>query len=102
MVQQDPNSPPPPGFEKYNPNAAKGGLLVMIEGLVADAEAMIKEAVKDETRSMENYEAYVTEANKMTKKRQESITNRRLEIGKLEQFKSDEEIRLEETIKTKA
>lgn len=96
------NAPPPPGFKSYKPNAAKGGLLVMIEGLIDSADAMTKEAVKDETRAMENYEAYVKEANKLTKKRKEAIVNRQLEVGKLESFKSDEMIRLKETIKLKA
>merc|ERR1712149_144681 len=68
-LAQSENAPPPPGFKSYNANAAKGGLLVMIEGLIKDTDAMTKEAVQDETKSMENYEAYVTEANKVTRKR---------------------------------
>merc|ERR1719185_5388 len=74
----------------------------MIEGLIKDADAMTKEAVKDETRSMENYEGYVKEANKMTRKRHAAILNRQLEVGKLEEFKVEEGIHLNETIKTKA
>lgn len=103
MVQsQNGNAPPPPGFKSYKNNAAKGGLIVMIEGLIEDADAMTKEAAKDETGSMENYEAYVAEANKITRKRQEAIINRQLEVGKLEEFKLEEMIRLNETIATKA
>lgn len=101
MVQTQ-QAPPPPGFQTYSPNAAKGGLLVMIDGLIKDADAMTKEAAKDETRSMENYEGYVKEANKMTKKRHAAIVNRQLEVGKLESFKVDQMIRLNETIATKA
>merc|ERR1719355_54642 len=63
---------------------------------------MTKEAVKDETRSMENYEGYVKGANQMTRKRQTAIVNRQMEVGKLESFKLEEMIRLNETIKTKA
>jgi hypothetical protein len=99
LIQQ---APPPPGFQPYSPNAAKGGLLTMIDGLIEDADAMTKEAVKDETRSMENYEGYVKGANTMTRKRHAAILNRQLEVGKLESFKLDEMIRLNETIKTKA
>merc|ERR1719263_1591542 len=59
---------------------------------------MVEESVKDETEAMKGYEAYVQAANDQTKKRQEAITNRKLEIGKNEEFKNEENIRLNETI----
>eukprot|EP00746_Dinoflagellata_sp_MGD_P164949 gnl/MRDRNA2_/MRDRNA2_93934_c0_seq1.p1 gnl/MRDRNA2_/MRDRNA2_93934_c0~~gnl/MRDRNA2_/MRDRNA2_93934_c0_seq1.p1 ORF type:complete len:959 (+),score=322.94 gnl/MRDRNA2_/MRDRNA2_93934_c0_seq1:83-2959(+) len=98
----EPPAPPPTGFKKYRKSAASGGLLVMLEGLIADSQAMIEESVKDETGAMKGYEGYVAEANDLTKKRQEAITNRRLEIGKNEQFANEEKIRLNETIAEKA
>lgn len=97
-----PPAPPPPGFKKYGKNAASGGLLVMIQGLIDDAQAMIDESVKGETEAMTDYESYVGAANAATKKRQEAITNRKLEIGKNEQFANEEEIRLNETIAERA
>merc|ERR1719298_350691 len=51
---------------------------------------------------MKDYEGYVGSTNDLTKKRQEAITNRRLEIGKNEQFANEEKIRLNETIQEKA
>merc|ERR1712118_551553 len=98
----EPPTPPPPGFKKYGKNAASGGLLVMIQGLIDDAQAMIDESVKGETEAMTDYESYVGAANAATKKRQEAITNRKLEIGKNEQFANEEEIRLNETIAERA
>jgi len=104
MLQDDsddkyaPPPPPPPGFKKYSKGAASGGLLTMIQSLIDDAHAMVEESVKDETEAMKGYEAYVQAANDQTKKRQEAITNRRLEIGKNEEFKNEENIRLNETI----
>merc|ERR1711924_242839 len=93
----EPPAPPPSGFKKYRKSAASGGLLVMIQGLIDDAQAMIEESVKDETEAMKAYEGYMASANDQTRKRQEAFTNRRMEIGKNEQFANEEKIRLNET-----
>lgn len=108
MLQDDsddkyePPAPPPAGFKKYRKSAGSGGLLVMIQGLIDDAQAMIEESVKDETEAMKGYEDYVTSSNAQTKKRQEAITNRKIEIGKNEEFANEEKIRLNETVHEKA
>lgn len=79
-------APPPSGFKsEYKDSAASGGLLSMIQGLVEDLEAMVEEAVHDETDSMQAYEEYVKASNKAKRKVLESITNRKLELAKLEE-----------------
>lgn len=98
----EPPAPPPTGFKSYKKSSASGGLLVMLGGLIADSQAMVDESVKDETGAMKSYEGYVASANDQTKKRQAAITNRKLEIGKNEQFKNEENIRLNETIAERA
>jgi hypothetical protein len=97
MMQQEPaGPPPPPGLKKYGNAAAGGGVLTMLENLQEDAQAMVDEAVKDETEAMKAYEVVVAEANKATDARQEGIADRRAEVGKLEEFTQEAKISLSE------
>merc|ERR1719217_988842 len=92
MVQQEPaGPPPPPGFGSYEKSGSSGGVTVMIQNLIDDADAMVKEAVKDETSAMEAYEVLVADANAATDKRQKEITDRNARIGELEAFTAEEE-----------
>eukprot|EP00746_Dinoflagellata_sp_MGD_P163901 gnl/MRDRNA2_/MRDRNA2_92205_c0_seq1.p1 gnl/MRDRNA2_/MRDRNA2_92205_c0~~gnl/MRDRNA2_/MRDRNA2_92205_c0_seq1.p1 ORF type:complete len:212 (-),score=70.51 gnl/MRDRNA2_/MRDRNA2_92205_c0_seq1:1-576(-) len=70
--------------------------MTMLENLQEDAQAMVDEAVKDETESLKAYEVVVAEANTATEIRQEGITNRRVEVGKLEEFTQESKIALSE------
>merc|ERR1719158_1816827 len=90
--------PPPPGLKPYSNGAASGGVLAMLTQLIEDSEAMIKEAVGDETEGMKGYEAYVADANAATKIRSTEITNRRMEMGKLEMETEETKVALNETI----
>jgi len=94
----DNRAPPPPGFKAYAHSAGKGGVVAMITQLMEDTDAMTAEAVDGETHSMEGYETYVADANAATRLRQEEITNRRMEIGKLEQFNVEARLALKDTI----
>jgi hypothetical protein len=99
MLQQEPaGAPPPSGFGKYEKSGSSGGVTVMIQNLIDDADAMVKDAVKDETSEMTSYEEYVAAANEETTQRQKSITDRNARIGELEEFTADEEKLLEETL----
>merc|ERR1719217_1886259 len=99
MVQQEPaGPPPPPGFGSYEKSGSSGGVTVMIQNLIDDADAMVKEAVKDETSAMEAYEVLVADANAATDKRQKEITDRNARIGELEAFTAEEQEKLEEAI----
>merc|ERR1719443_2833306 len=84
--EQEPASPPPPGFKKYEKSSMSGGVTTMIQNLIDTAELMIQEAVKEETDSMTAYEEYVAGANIATKECQKAITDRRERVGKLEKF----------------
>merc|ERR1719281_1277687 len=55
---------------------------------------MVEEAVKDETDSMQAYEDYVKASNKAKRKVLEAITNRKLELGKLEESAINEKEKL--------
>merc|ERR1719161_1016908 len=68
----------------------------MIQGLIEDTEAMVEEAVKDEGDSMQGYEEYVKAANEATRKVQEMVINRRVELGKLEESAQTEKVKLKQ------
>lgn len=92
--------PPPPGFAAggYSKSAASGGVLVMIQNIIDDTQAMIDECVAGETEEMKGYEKYVADSNSATEQRQEQIVNRNLEIGKIEEFAMADKAKLKETI----
>jgi len=55
--------PPPPGFKSYEKSAQSGGVMAMIEQIIADAKAMEEEALKAEEDAQVAYESFVTETN---------------------------------------
>jgi hypothetical protein len=64
QVKQEPaGPPPPPGFKTYGKQGASGGVMAMIEQIIADAEAMEKDALKAEEEEQVAYETFVTETN---------------------------------------
>jgi hypothetical protein len=61
--KQPAGPPPPPGFKTYGKQGASGGVMAMIEQIIADAEAMEKDALKAEEEEQVAYETFVTETN---------------------------------------
>jgi len=61
--QEPAGPPPPPGFKTYTKQGASGGVMGMIEQIIADAEAMEKDALKAEEEEQIAYETFVTETN---------------------------------------
>merc|ERR1719375_1777639 len=55
--------PPPPGFKTYAKSSQSGGVMAMIEQIIADAKAMEEEALKSEEEAQIAYETFVTETN---------------------------------------
>merc|ERR1719326_1120325 len=62
-THQPAGPPPPPGFKTYTKQGASGGVMGMIEQIIADAEAMEKDALKAEEEEQIAYETFVTETN---------------------------------------
>merc|ERR1719174_2471501 len=54
---------PPPGFKSYEKNAASGGVMGMMQGIINDAKAMEAEAIRAEEDSQKAYEDFVKETN---------------------------------------
>jgi len=61
--QEPAGPPPPPGFKSYGNNAQSGGVMAMIEQIIADAKAMEADAISAEEKSQIAYETFVTETN---------------------------------------
>merc|ERR1719379_1278300 len=104
MLQQSlpAGPPPPPGFKAKKDSAMSGGIVAMLSNLIDDVDAMIAEAVKDETASLEAYEVYMKESNDLLNQLKEHITNLQQEIAKAEQEKELKEQELKDAMDEKA
>merc|ERR1719197_1557865 len=54
---------PPPGFKSYEKNAASGGVMGMMSGIINDAKAMEAEAIRGEEDAQKTYETFVKDPN---------------------------------------
>merc|ERR1719487_2314438 len=54
---------PPPGFKSYEKNAASGGVMGMMSGIINDAKAMEAEAIRGEESAQKTYESFVKDTN---------------------------------------
>merc|ERR1719379_1137303 len=54
---------PPPGFKSYEKNAASGGVMGMMSGIINDAKAMEAEAIRGEESAQKTYEEFVKDSN---------------------------------------
>jgi len=67
--------PPPPGFKKAAPNAQSGGVMGMIEMIIADAKAMEADALKAEEDAQIAFETFTNDTNNSIEtKTKEGIT----------------------------
>merc|ERR1719375_2539539 len=90
--QEPAGPPPPPGFKSYGNNAQSGGVMAMIEQIIADAKAMEEDAIKAEEESQVAYETFVTETNAAIEAAtKESITSAETK-AKAEAEKSETEL----------
>jgi len=98
MLQQSQpaGAPPPPGFKKKQDSAMAGGITVMLNNLIDDTDAMIKEAVKDEAASLTAYEVFMKESNELLTEMKDHITSLQMEIAKAEQEKELKEQELKD------
>merc|ERR1712137_1511738 len=75
--RQEPVGPPPPaGFETYKKSAASGGVLSMIQQIIADAKAMEAETIRDEEDAQKAYEDFVKETNLSIEAKSRDIVNK--------------------------
>jgi len=76
--------PPPPGFQEYSKNAASGGVMSMIQQIIADAKAMEADAIRSEEDSQKAYEDFVKETNNSIEARSRDIVNKSEQKAKAE------------------
>merc|ERR1719305_1395149 len=74
--QEPAGPPPPPGFKKYEKSGGAGGVMGMIEQIIADAKTLEAEAIQAETDSQKAYESFVKDTNASIEEKNRDITNK--------------------------
>merc|ERR1719324_1840096 len=67
---------PPPGFKSYEKNAASGGVMGMMSGIINDAKAMEAEAIRGEESAQKTYEEFVMDTNTAIEAKVKDITGK--------------------------
>merc|ERR1719321_2591839 len=98
--QQPAGPPPPPGFKSYKNNAASGGVMGMIQGIIDDAKALEAEATRSEEEQQQAYESYVRTTNKSVEDKEKDIVNKSRQRAKAEQDKVEAEVNRDEIMAT--
>merc|ERR1719478_1423495 len=83
--------PPPPGFKKYEKSSGAGGVMGMLEQIIAETKTMEADAVKAETDAQKAYESFVKDTNASMEEKTRDITNKSEEKATAEQDKVAEE-----------
>jgi len=93
--QQPAGPPPPPGFKKAAPNAQSGGVMGMIEMIIADAKAMEADALKAEEEAQIGFETFVTDSNTSIETKSKEMITAAENQGKAEAEKVEKEQELD-------
>merc|ERR1719379_2632288 len=75
-ASQPAGPPPPPSFKKYEKSSGSGGVMGMIEQIIAETKTMEADAIKAETDSQKAYETYVKDTNAAIEEKTRDITNK--------------------------
>merc|ERR1712224_1019106 len=78
---------PPPGFKSYEKNAASGGVMGMMQGIIDDAKAMEAEAIRGEEDSQKTYEEFVKDTNLSIEEKTKDIVSKTEAKAKAEEAK---------------
>merc|ERR1719375_1084446 len=89
--KQPAGPPPPPGFKEYKKSSGSGGVMGMLEQIIAETKTMEADAVKAETDAQKAYEAFVKDTNASVEDKIRAITNKSEEKATAEQDKVAEE-----------
>jgi len=76
IVKQVSGQAPPPGFKSYEKNAASGGVMGMMAGIINDAKAMEAEAIRGEEDAQKTYEDFVKDSNMSIEMKVKDITSK--------------------------
>merc|ERR1719379_2860839 len=86
-----PGPPPPPGFGEYKKAGGAGGVLGMLEQIIADAKTLEMEAIKAESDAQKAYEVFLKDTNASIEKKNRDITNKSEEKSTAEGHKTSAE-----------
>merc|ERR1719281_2424804 len=86
--QEPVGPPPPPGFGEYKKAGGAGGVLGMIEQIIADTKTLEADAIKAETDAQKAYESVVKDTNASVEQKTRDITNKTGEKAKAEADKT--------------
>jgi chromosome segregation ATPase len=86
-AKQPAGPPPPPGFKTYEKSSGSGGVMGMLEQIIAETKTMEADAVKAETDAQKAYEAFIKDANASIEDKVRAITNKSEEKATAEQDK---------------
>merc|ERR1719379_2080479 len=86
--QEPAGPPPPPGFGEYKQAGGAGGVLGMIEQIIADTKTLEADAIKAETDARKAYESVVKDTNASIEQKTRDITNKTGEKAKDEADKT--------------
>merc|ERR1719230_843778 len=78
---------PPPGFKSYEKNAASGGVMGMMSGIINDAKAMEAEAIRGEEDAQKTYESFVMDTNMSIDEKTKDIVSKTEAKAKAEEDK---------------
>jgi len=90
--------PPPPGFKSYEKNSSSGGVMGMMESIIADAKAMEEEAVRGEKDAQEEYDEFVQDTNASLDAMNNDVTNKSEAKAKTESDENERTKELDETL----
>jgi len=83
LVQKQ-GPPAPAGFEKYEKNAAAGGVIGMITQIINDSKALEAETIRSEEDAQKAYEDYVKETNTSIHEKSKDIVHKSTQKAKAE------------------
>jgi chromosome segregation ATPase len=86
--QEPAGPPPPPGFKEYKQSSGAGGVMGMIEQIIADTETLEAEAVKAETDAQKAYEEFVKDTNGSIEEKSRQITEKTSEKAEADEDKT--------------
>jgi len=76
---------PPPGFKSYEKNAASGGVMGMMQGIIDDAKAMEAESLHAEEVAQKDYEHFTKDTNTSIEQKTISIETKTSDKATAEQ-----------------
>jgi peptidoglycan hydrolase CwlO-like protein len=86
--QEPAGPPPPPGFKKYEQSSGAGGVLGMLQQIIADAKQLEADAIKAESDAQKAYETVVKDTNASIEEKNRDITNKSSEKANAEADKT--------------